>query len=51
MSFLVPPAWYTMYAVIKYQSNRSFVPALALSGLAMLFLVNVGMISSNRKMN
>lgn len=49
---LVPPLFYGIYAIVKYQmKTKRNVPALIISGVAILGLMKVGLYSSNSEMS
>ena len=52
MSILVPPLFYGIYAITKYQlAGVRLLPTMVVASLAVGGLVNLGLSSSNRDIN
>ena len=52
MSIMIPPLFYGIYAIAKYQIKTvRMVPTMGLSILAIMGLTKLGLMSSNHDMN
>ena len=53
MSIIIPPLFYGIYAIAKYQlpTSRRLMPTMGLSLFAIYGLVKLGLYSSNKDIN